>query len=70
MPRKTRSKPAEKNDGPATLIEPTPPPKPKRPLNSYQQFFKELYPTPECQAKSVRERVSWIAGQWRKKQGK
>ena len=39
--------------------------KPKRPLNSYQQFFKKLYHTPECQAKSVRDRVSWIAAQWR-----
>ena len=39
---------------------------PKRALNSYQAFFKEKYGTPECQSKSVRERVSWIASQWRK----
>ena len=39
---------------------------PKRPLNDYQSFFKERYMTPECQSKSVRERVSWIASQWRK----
>ena len=39
---------------------------PKRPLNDYQSFFKERYNTPECQSKSVRERVSWIASQWRK----
>ena len=39
---------------------------PKRPLNDYQSFFKERYGTAECQSKSVRERVSWIASEWRK----
>ena len=39
---------------------------PKRPLNSYQAYFKQHYGTPECQSKSVRERVSWIASEWRK----
>ena len=39
---------------------------PKRALNSYQAFFKEHYGTPECQSKTVRERVSWIASEWRK----
>ena len=46
--------------------DPVPQVKTKRPLNSYQQFFKKLYYTPECQAKSVRDRVSWIASEWRK----
>ena len=47
------------------ISDPVPQVKAKRPLNSYQQFFKKLYHTPECQAKSVRDRVSWIAAQWR-----
>ena len=42
------------------------PPKANRPLNSYQQLFREMYPTPEVQALSVRERVRHIAAQWRK----
>ena len=46
--------------------DPAPQAKPKRPLNSYQKFFKDRYHTPECQAKSVRDRVSWIASEWRK----
>ena len=59
--------------------EPTPPKKrgrprkvkpprttPKRALNDYQAFFKAKYNTPECQAKTVRQRVSWIASEWRK----
>ena len=41
-------------------------PKTNRPLNSYQKFFRELYPTAEVQAKTVRERVKYIAAQWRK----
>ena len=41
-------------------------PKANRPLNSYQQFFREMYPTAEVQALSVRERVRHIAAQWRK----
>ena len=43
---------------------------PKRALNSYQAFFKEKYGTPECQSKSARERVSWIAAEWRKEKAK
>jgi hypothetical protein len=42
------------------------PPKANRPLNSYQQFFREMYPTAEVQALSVRERVRHIAAQWTK----
>ena len=48
------------------IPDPVPQVKPKRPLNSYQKFFKDRYHTPECQSKSVRDRVSWIAAEWRK----
>ena len=43
---------------------------PKRALNSHQAFFKEKYGTPECQSRSVRERVAWIASEWRKEKAK
>ena len=45
-------------------------PKVDRPLNSYQQFFREMYPTPEVQALSVRERVRHIAKAWREHKAK
>ena len=45
-------------------------PKTDRPLNSYQQFFREMYPTAEVQALSVRERVRHIAKAWREHKSK
>ena len=51
---------------------PRKPKKPKvvRPLNSYQSFFRQMYPTPEVQALSVRERVRHIAKKWREQKAK
>ena len=45
-------------------------PKVVRPLNSYQSFFRQMYPTPEVQALSVRERVRYIAKKWREQKAK
>ena len=61
----TEPAPVPKKRGRPRKIKP-PRTTPKRALNSYQAFFKEHYMTPECQSKSVRERVSWIASEWRK----
>ena len=65
VPTEPTPAPAPKKRGRPRKVKP-PRTTPKRALNSYQAFFKEHYMTPECQSKSVRERVSWIASQWRK----
>ena len=64
-PVPTEPAPAPKKRGRPRKVKP-PRTTPKRALNSYQAFFKEKYGTSECQSKSVRERVSWIASEWRK----
>ena len=79
----SKDEPVPTEPAPAPVSEPAPKKKrgrprkpkpvrtaPKRALNSYQAFFKEKYVTPQCQSKSVRERVSWIAAEWRKEKAK
>ena len=68
-PVPTEPAPAPKKRGRPRKVKP-PRTTPKRALNSYQAFFKEKYGTPECQSRSVRERVAWIASEWRKQKAK
>ena len=68
-PMPTEPAPAPKKRGRPRKVKP-PRTTPKRALNSYQAFFKKKYCTPECQSRSVRERVAWIASEWRKQKAK